>query len=125
MPDGGGPRASSLLATQAVANGVPWENIGTTLGKSASTRDEAAAVRDYAESDGLKSIIVVTDPYHTRRTQYVFHSVFSGSGIRVMVRPVRAHWYQSATWFFSPRGWEVTLKEYLKLAATVLGIQGD
>ncbi len=125
IPDGGGPRASSLLAEQAVAAGVPWENIATTLGKSASTRDEAAAVRDFAERDGLKSIIVVTDPYHTRRTQYVFHAVFSGSGIRVMVRPVRAHWYQSATWFFSRRGWEVTVKEYLKLAATVMGIQGD
>jgi len=125
IPEGGGPRASSLLGQQAVAAGVAAGAIHTTLGKSASTRDEAAAVLAYCQQEGLRTIIVVTDPYHTRRTQIVFRSIFMGSGINVLVRPVRDHWYQSSTWFFSLRGWKTTLTEYAKLSALLFGIQGN
>lgn len=125
IPEGGGPRASALLQRQAEAAGVAGGDIWTTLGKSSSTRDEAAGVRDFCENNGLKTIIVVTDPYHTRRTQIIFDAVFSGSPVRTLVRPVCDHWYQSSTWFFSLRGWQTTVTEYLKLGAMLFGIQGD
>lgn len=125
IPKGGGPRASTLLQRQAVTEGVAAGDIWTTLGKSSSTRDEAVAVREFCEREGLDSIVVVTDPYHTRRTQWIFQTVFSGSSTRVSIRPVRDHWYRSMTWFFHPRGWQVTLSEYAKLAAMMFGIQGD
>lgn len=125
IPEGGGPRASALLQRQAEAQGVAAGNIWSTLGRSTSTRDEAQAVRDFCEQKGLKSILIVTDPYHTRRTQLIFQAAFSGSEIQVRVRPVRNHWYRSMTWFFKPEGWRVTLTEYAKLAALMLGIQGD
>ncbi|TLN15662.1 YdcF family protein, partial [bacterium] len=121
IPEGGGPRASTLLQRQAEDAGIPGDAIWTTLGKSSSTRDEAEAVRAFSDQTGLDAIIVVTDPYHTRRTQWVFKSVFSDSDTRVLVRPVRGHWYQSATWFLSLSGWRVTLTEYLKLAGTLVG----
>lgn len=125
IPEGGGPRASMLLQRQAEAAGVPGDVIWTTLGKSSSTQDEAAAVRAFSDQHRLDNIIVVTDPYHTRRTEWVFKTVFSGSDTLVLVRPVRGHWYQSTKWFLSLRGWQVTLTEYLKLAGTVAGISGD
>ena len=123
IPQGGGPRASSLLGQQAAAAGIPQDAIRTMLGKSASTLDEASAVLDYCQQEGLKTIIVVTDPYHSRRSQIIFRSVFSRSGIVVLILPVRDHWYQSSTWFFSLRGWKTTLTEYAKLTALLLGIQ--
>lgn len=125
IPEGGGPRTSTLLQRQAEAAGIPGDAIWTTLGKSSSTQDEAAAVRVFSDQRDLDTIIVVTDPYHTRRTQWIFKSVFSDSDMRVLVRPVRGHWYQSTTWFLSARGWRVTLTEYLKLAGTLVGIAGD
>lgn len=125
IPDGGGPRASTLSGQRAVSAGVAEEDIYTTLGKSASTHNEAAAVLGFCQHERLKTIIVVTDPYHTRRTQVIFRSIFAGSGIDVLVRPVRDHWYQSSTWFFSLRGWKTTLTEYVKLTALLFGIQGD
>lgn len=125
IPKGGGPRASTLLQRQAVTEGVAAGDIQTTLGKSSSTRDEAAAVLEFCEREGLDSIIVVTDPYHTRRTQLIFKDVFSGSGIQVSIRPVRDHWYRSMTWFLHLRGWQMTISEYAKLTAMMFGIQGD
>lgn len=124
IPEGGGPRASDLLQRQAEAAGIPGDSVWTTLGKSTNTRDEASAVREFCKQNDLKSIIVVTDPYHTRRTQLVFRSAFAGSDIHVMVRPVRDHWYQSSTWFFSLRGWRVTITEYLKLTGTLFSVFG-
>lgn len=124
VPEGGGPRASALLQRQAEAAGVAADAIWTTLGKSTSTQDEAAAVLEFCQRKGLTGVIVVTDPYHTRRTRFIFRTVFSGSDIRVLVRPVRGHWYQSTTWFLSLRGWRATLTEYAKLFAALLGLEG-
>lgn len=122
IPDGGGPRASALLQRQAEAAGVPEGAVSTTMGRSVSTADEAAAVLAFCDRQGLRSVLVVTDPYHTRRTQVIFASTFSGSGVQALVRPVRDHWYQSSTWMFSLRGWRATAMEYAKLAAALVGI---
>lgn len=59
IPEGGGPRASTLSGRQAAALGVAQDAIRTTLGKSASTRDEASAVLDYCQLEGLRDVIVV------------------------------------------------------------------
>lgn len=125
IPEGGGPRASALLQRQAQAAGVPESAISTTMGRSASTADEVSAVLAFCDQQGLRSILVVTDPYHTRRTQVIFASAVSGSDVQVLVRPVRGHWYQSSTWMFSLRGWRATVMEYAKLAAALAGISSS
>lgn len=125
IPEGGGPRASTLLQRQAQAAGIPESVISTTMGRSASTADEAEAVLAFCDRQGLRSVLVVTDPYHTRRTQMIFASAFSGSGVQVMVRSVRGHWYQPSIWMFSLRGWRATVMEYAKLAAALAGISSS
>lgn len=125
IPEGGGPRASALLQRQAQAAGVPEGDISTTMGRSASTTDEAEAVLAFCSRQGWRSVLVVTDPYHTRRTQVIFAAEFSGSGVQALVRPVRGHWYQSSTWMLSLRGWRATVTEYAKLAAALTGIPGS
>ena len=51
------------------------------------TFGEALAVRDFALSHGLKRVLVVTSPYHTRRTVAVFRKVFTGVEVQVGVQP--------------------------------------
>jgi uncharacterized SAM-binding protein YcdF (DUF218 family) len=111
------------LYWQVIYAGVPAEYIITTQGRSSSTADEALAVRQTMEKLGLKSCIVVTDPYHTMRTRLIFHREFRGSGIRVRVHPVSEHWYRADRWFLSWRGWQTTLLEYVKLIAYLVGIR--
>ncbi len=108
---------------QALAEGVPEGDILVTQDKTDSTYDEAVAVRALMESHYLTSCIVVTDPFHARRTRMVFADVFRNSGIRVIVRPVSAHWYQPKTWYLSSKGWSTTLLEFTKLAAYRTGIR--
>lgn len=39
----------------------------------------------YCRENGLKQIIVITSPYHTRRSQFIFNDFFAGSGIHPII----------------------------------------
>ncbi len=112
-----------ICALQLMNNGVPSGNILVTDHIVGSTVDEAKAVKTLLTNRQFNSAIIVTDPYHTKRTSIIFHDVFADSPIKLIIRPVTSSWYNSRTWFLSLRGWQYTLLEYLKLAGYFLGIQ--
>jgi uncharacterized SAM-binding protein YcdF (DUF218 family) len=84
--------------------------------------DEAVAVRDLMKKRQFDSAIVVTDPYHTRRTYWIFSEVFADEDVKIIIRPVRSSWFNSRKWFTSLKGWQFTLLEYSKLISTKLGV---
>jgi len=51
------------------------------------TYGEALAVAAFAGQAGIRSIVVCTSSYHTRRSLAVFRKVFEGTGIDVGVEP--------------------------------------
>jgi uncharacterized SAM-binding protein YcdF (DUF218 family) len=51
------------------------------------TYGEALAVRAFVEKMDIRSLVVATSPYHTRRALAVFRQVFHGTGIEVGVEP--------------------------------------
>lgn len=51
------------------------------------TFGEAAAVRDYVQEEGLHRLVVVTSPYHTRRTLATFRAALEDSGVQLGVHP--------------------------------------
>jgi len=110
------------MRIQLMNNGVPSGNILITDHVVGSTEDEAFAVKNLLTNRQFDSAIIVTDPYHTKRTAIIFRDVFADSNIKLIIWPVRGSWYNSRTWFLSPRGWQFTLLEYLKLAGYLLGI---
>jgi uncharacterized SAM-binding protein YcdF (DUF218 family) len=66
----------------AVRRGVPEDSVLVALGPT-STLEEAARVLEEARTHQWRSIIVVTDPFHTRRSRATFRSVFKGTGVRI------------------------------------------
>jgi uncharacterized SAM-binding protein YcdF (DUF218 family) len=80
------------------------------------TYGEAVHVRQYVRTHGLRSVLVVTSAYHSRRTLWTFQRVFDGSGVAVGVAPA-APGQQTpprATWWLYPSGWRIVLGEYVK-----------
>lgn len=120
-----GSRAENWNADELVSKGIPGEAIHITRGRASSTYEEARYTRETLEQLGMKSVLVITDPYHTFRTRLIFWSVYRGSGIEVRVRAVQGHWYRSTTWMLSWRGWETTLSELMKLVGFIVGVRGD
>jgi uncharacterized SAM-binding protein YcdF (DUF218 family) len=110
------------MRVQLLNNGVPGGNVIITDLTVNTTLDEAVAVRNLMQNRQYTSAIIVTDPYHTRRTAWIFNQVFTDESIKIMVKPERSSWFNSRTWFTSVRGWQFTLLEYSKLLSTKFGI---
>jgi len=110
------------IRIQLMNNGVPAGNILITESEVTSTLDEAKAVLKVLKSRQMNSAIIVTDPYHTKRTSIIFNDIFANEEIRLYFHPVTPSWYNSRTWFLSKEGWKFTTLEYVKLTAYFLGI---
>ena len=52
---------------------------------STSTTTDAALVAEYCSSQPVERLLVITDPYHTRRAALAFSSRFAGTGVNVSV----------------------------------------
>lgn len=108
----------------AIAAGVPPWQIFETDRVVRSTYAELLAIRDLAAARGWRSLIVVTSPEHTRRTRLMVREIFASSGIAVAVRPVVGFGYDPARWWRDPFERRLTLSEYPKLLAFLLGYRG-
>ena len=107
-------QANRLLIREAVAGGFPEDEIYVTDMQVGSTVDEARAVRSFAESQNWDTLMIVTDPYHSFRTRYIFRRELRGSDIDIFIRPVVGHWFRSPSWFLRIEGWQYAFLEITK-----------
>jgi uncharacterized SAM-binding protein YcdF (DUF218 family) len=105
---------NELVKREAIWQGVSSESIVFAPSIVTSTVDEALSVRQLAETEGFRSLIVVTSPFHTRRTRRIFGDAFRETGITITVRPVVGHWYKADSWWKSQEGLQTTWTESLK-----------
>lgn len=112
-----------LVENNISALGVPKGDIFFTQTVSETTVDESHSVLAYLQDKGYQSCVIVTDPFHTFRTRLIFRDTFRGSGIQVAVHSVQGHWYRSATWFLSARGWQATISELASLFGYGVGLR--
>ena len=113
------PRGAS---TFAVVNGVPEWAVAIDETAVSSTFKEAVLLRRYMDEhpDTIHSIIVVTDPYHSRRAKWIYEKVL-GEGIKVTSAPVEFSKTQySKDWWKDASSREFVWKEYLKYLYYIL-----
>lgn len=97
-----------------LSNNVP-EAALTVIGKQvASTYDESCAVRDWAKTSGVKTILVPTDLFHTRRVRWLFQKQLAGTSVRVQVVAVNPIRYSATNWWQHEEGLIAFQNEILK-----------
>ncbi|MBN2048583.1 MAG: YdcF family protein [Anaerolineaceae bacterium] len=111
------------LKREAAKMGVPEARILLTEMSVSSTWEEARAVRKLMLRYEFASCIVVTDPYHSRRSRISFRDDFKAHGLEARMDFTRDHWYRPSRWFLSGRGWQATALEYFKLFGYWLGFE--
>jgi uncharacterized SAM-binding protein YcdF (DUF218 family) len=105
-------RASDEL----LKHGVPAERIRIVPGVATSTHSETEIVKNYAAAQGLKSVLIITSGYHSRRALRTFRTTFEGTGVAIGLEPVTTERQTpSAFWWLRPSGWRVVAGEYVKL----------
>jgi uncharacterized SAM-binding protein YcdF (DUF218 family) len=107
----------------AVNLGVPLEDVSVTQMEANSTVEEAEAVLHEMQSYGYTSCILVTDSFHTLRSEIIFKQTFHGQGISLIMHAVPVDWFHRANWWTTPQGWSAATSEWVKLIAYLLGVR--
>ncbi len=97
--------------------GVPEKSMVMLLRPVSGTYDEATLIKEYAAERNLRSILVVTSAYHSRRARWTLHRVFSNSGVTLGFETVMPGWQSPPprTWWLHLKGWQMVPPEYVKL----------
>ena len=106
--------SSALLSLEAARElGLP-QDAALIAPEAQSTYDEAVNLRRLAEEHGWTSLIVVTDPFHTRRAGRTFRTLLPGVTVRVCAAPNPDH--DPARWWQNEHGLVAVPNETVKLA---------
>ncbi len=111
------------LATESLlANGVKEEDIEVLPSEVRRTSEEVGLIVRTMQKRNLRSVLVVTSAYHTRRVTMIFDSkkIMSdskteGFEIGVVSAPTGQQTPLAVTWWLSPFGWKMIAGEYLKI----------
>ncbi len=110
--------ASVERATDAlVSAGIERERIEVLPGIVHGTIAEARAFRLYAEAHNVRSALVVTSPYHSRRAVWTIRRVVRGTPVQVGIAPVPMASTSShpSTWWNTSMGWRNVTPEFVKM----------
>jgi uncharacterized SAM-binding protein YcdF (DUF218 family) len=97
--------------------GVPIERIEIVPGAVTTTYDEAVHLRQYALERNLRSILVVTSAYQSRRALWTLRRVFLLSDVVIGVDSAEPGEQSPgpATWWLHRLGWKLVPGEYVKI----------
>jgi uncharacterized SAM-binding protein YcdF (DUF218 family) len=111
---------ADLAIGYAVKRGYPESLFRPFRRKADSTREEAQNFLRDAEMSKIRSLIVVTSDFHTRRAGRVFRSILKNVTIYVAAAPTRK--FQPLTWWQQRPSQKVAVEEWAKTFADWLGI---
>ncbi len=112
------PKFVELAQKKLIEQGVPIENIEILQPEVSGTIYEAQVLATKAREVNLKSLIIVTSAYHTRRALWTFERKFEQENLFVNIgitAPQTGIQTPSPQiWWLSLRGWQFVAGEYLK-----------
>ncbi len=87
-----------------IAEGVPAEAIVEIGHDVASTRDESHAIRDWANTANPASLLITTDPFHTRRLRWIFERNLKDSDTSLTITTAPRKEYTPDNWWTTESG---------------------
>ena len=102
---------------ELIEQGVPAEKIRIVPGYASGTHEETLLLKDYTTAQGLRSILVVTSAYHSRRALRSLRQNFAGTGMTIGLEPVPpgSQTPPPGFWWLQFQGWRSVGVEYVKL----------
>ena len=111
------PKFVELARKSLIEQGVPADAIEIIEPPVAGTIDEARAFSETSKTENLKSVLLVTSAYHTRRARWTFTRVLANNvEIGIESAPTGIQTPQPVYWWLSASGWNLVAGEYVKSA---------
>lgn len=103
-----------LARRELLSSGVPADAIVQLPGQVGSTITEARTFSSSADELHIGSVLIVTSPYHTRRSYRTFNTVASGIDIGIVSATLSESSPEPDYWWVYPSGWRNVAAEYVK-----------
>jgi uncharacterized SAM-binding protein YcdF (DUF218 family) len=110
------PSEAELTRGILLKKDVPDKDIITAPVWVTNSFDESIVVRNWAESNAAKQVVIPTDVFHTRRVRWLYGKEFKSTGIRVQVEAVPVRPYAVTNWWLHEEGIIAFQNEILKYA---------
>lgn len=108
-----GKTTSELAKQEAIKLGISKSKIHVK--HSTGTHADALQAKLLMASLGLKSTLVISDPYNMRRLSMIFKNVFQGSGMKLALASTDQKIKVPDYWWLSPHSFIYVIKEWIKL----------
>jgi uncharacterized SAM-binding protein YcdF (DUF218 family) len=110
------PHYFELAKRSLTSHGVPEEAIRILPGEVTGTDWEARALSLEIETSGLKSVLLVTSAYHSRRALWTFERFLAGKDVYIGIEhaPTGEQTPGPRFWWLSRKGWQMVAGEYVK-----------
>ena len=97
------------------SEGIPSRALLAPVRPSTSTWEDALSIRDIVLRRHARSVLVVTSPYHCRRTRLILRRALSDLDLRISVTPSVSLYMNPGHWWRSRQGWITVGPEFPKL----------
>ena len=116
------PPYVELEQRELIANGVMPDAIVVLTGVVSGTDQEVQAIKPELDQRQIKSLLVVTSAYHTRRALRTFEKVLADKDVKIGIAhpPAGVATPDPNYWWLSPSGWQMVAGEYVKSAVYYL-----
>ena len=95
------PTAEERRLKVLAALGVPPERVTVIRTPVTSTLDEARLVGAWAAGSGVRTVILVSTPYHTARAKYIFDRYAATAQTKFIVRSTKLSEFRPDSWWTS------------------------
>jgi uncharacterized SAM-binding protein YcdF (DUF218 family) len=109
------PESRDLLITLLQELGVPKTSCIASEQPVDSTFEEAQMIREFVTVRSYNSIIIVTSPFHTRRTWLCCKKVFEQDDVDIIMLPTRYSHFSSENWWEKRKYIREVIIEYQKI----------
>ncbi len=107
----------------AAACGVPKDQLVCLEAEALGTVEEAHVVLRAASRQDWRRVVVITSPYHCRRTAQIFRSVFAAQGVEAWVFPSPYDTWDETTWHTDARLRRLVGRELVKMLLWRTGLR--
>ena len=108
------------MREQAIRLDVP-EDVIILEPEAQHTIEHPVFVEPIMQERGFESAIVVSSPYHMRRSAILFDRAFKDSRVELIYHPVQESWFKVKYWWKDPHTRKTVRQEYMKMSVNIFG----
>jgi hypothetical protein len=108
------PTDAKLNRAALLKLGVPPGAVETFGTANTNTRDEAVALKQWAERNAASAFIIPSEIFSARRVRWIFHRELSGRAVRIEVPSFEQSGYTRGEWWKTEQGVIAFQNEVLK-----------